>query len=113
MEEEPSEILERINQEWFKQGGRYLRVKELQSFDSETIITLFNVSIQVPKKCLLEEYKMILMDAQKLAKNMQLDDFDFDANDLPKNSTILAIKLRLQVPKLPGQDTSHFNKLEY
>ncbi len=113
MEEEPLEILECINQEWFKQGGRYLRVKELQSFDSETIITLFNVSIQVPKKCLLEEYNMILMDAQKLAKNMQLDDFDFDANDLPKNSTIPAINLRLQVPKLPGQDTSHFNKLEH
>ena len=48
---------------------------------------------------------MILMDAQKLAKNMQLDDFNFDANNLPKNSTIPAIKLRLQVPKLPGQDT--------
>ena len=112
-EEEPSEILKCINQEWFKQGGRYIRVKELQSFDSETIITLFNVSIQVPKKCLLEEYKMILMDAQKLAKNMQLNDFDFDANDLPENSTIPAIELRLQVPKLPGQDTSHFNKLEY
>jgi hypothetical protein len=112
-EEEPTEILEAINQEWFKQGGRYLRVKELQSFDSVTIITLFNVSIQVPKKCLLEEYKMILMEAQTLAQNMQVDDFIFDPNDLPDNSTIPAIELRLQVPKLPGQDVSHFNKLEY
>jgi hypothetical protein len=56
---------------------------------------------------------MILMDAQKLAKNMQLDDFNFDANYLPENSTIPAIEFRLQVPMLPGQDTSHFNKLEY
>ncbi len=70
MGDEPSETLEEINQEWFKQGGRYLRVMKLQSFDSETIIALFNISIQVPKKCLLEEYKMILMEAQKLAKNM-------------------------------------------
>jgi hypothetical protein len=112
-EEEPSEILERINQEWFKQGGRYLRVKELQSFDSVTIITLFNISIQVPKKCLLEEYKMILTEAQGKANDMQLDDFIFDPHDLPENSSIPAIELRLQVPKLPGQDTSHFNKLEY
>ena len=46
---------------------------------------------------------------------MQLDDFSFDSNDLPENSSIPAIKLRLQVPKpkLPGQDTSHFNILEY
>ena len=28
-DEEPTEILERINQEWFKLGGRYLRVKDL------------------------------------------------------------------------------------
>ena len=112
-EEDPSEILERINQEWFKQGGRYLRVKDLQSFDSVTIITLFNISIQVPKKCLLEEYKMILTDAQEKANDMLIDDFTFDPNDLPENSTIPAIELRLQVPKLPGQDTSHFNKLEY
>jgi hypothetical protein len=112
-EEDPSEILERINQEWFKQGGRYLRVKDLQSFDSVTIITLFNISIQVPKKCLLEEYKLILTEAQEKASDMQLDDFFFDPNDLPENSSIPAIELRLQVPKLPGQDTSHFNKLEY
>jgi hypothetical protein len=63
---------------------------------------LFNILIQFPKKCLLEEYMMILMEAQKLAKNMQLNDFDFDAKDLPENSFIPAIELRLQVSKLPG-----------
>ncbi len=113
MDKEPAEVLERINQEWFKQGGQYLRVKELQTFDSKTILTLFNLSIQVPKKCLLEEYKVILTDAQKLAKEMQIDNSKWDANDWPENGSFPELELRLQVPKLPGQDVSHFNKLEY
>ena len=86
-DEEPTEILERINQEWFKLGGRYLRVKDLQSFDSVTIITLFNISIQVPKKCLLEEYMTILTEAQEKANSMQLDGFTFDPSDLPSRFT--------------------------
>jgi len=44
---------------------------------------------------------------------MQLEDeFDFGENAHSTNP-LPAIELRLQVPKLPGQDTSHFNKLEY
>jgi hypothetical protein len=50
---------------------------------------------------------MILTEAQKLSKSMQL------GGNAPKNNPLPAIELRLQVPKLPGQDTSHFNKLEY
>jgi hypothetical protein len=63
-DEDPPKALERISQEWFKQGGHYLRVKELQTFDSKTILLLFNVSIQLPKKCLLEEFKMILTEVK-------------------------------------------------
>jgi hypothetical protein len=33
--------------------------------------------------------------------------------DLPSNSTLPAMELCLQNPKLPGQDTTHFNKLSW
>jgi hypothetical protein len=33
--------------------------------------------------------------------------------DLPSNSNIPALELRLQNPKLPGQDTSHFSKMSW
>ncbi len=88
-------------------------MKELQTFDSKTILLLFNVSIQLPKKCLLEEFKMILTEAQALAWSMNINEFERDTKDLPEYSTVPEMELRLQVPKLPGQDVSHFNKLEY
>jgi hypothetical protein len=33
--------------------------------------------------------------------------------DLPRNSTLPALELHLQNPKLPGQDTSHFSKMSW
>jgi hypothetical protein len=33
--------------------------------------------------------------------------------DLPSNSTLPALELHLQNPKLPGQDTSHFSKMSW
>ena len=33
--------------------------------------------------------------------------------DLPNNSTLPALEIRLQNPKLPGQDTSHFSKMSW
>ncbi len=49
----------------------------------------------------------------KEAQEHNSTDFFFDFNDLPANSLLPAIELRLQNPKLPGQDTSHFNKLSW
>ena len=54
------------------------------------------------------------MEAQRLAETTQLEDeFDFEGNTFPGNNPLPAIELRLQVPKPPGQDISHYNKLEY
>jgi hypothetical protein len=33
--------------------------------------------------------------------------------DLPNNSTLPALEIRLQNPKLPGQDTSNFSKMSW
>ncbi len=48
-----------------------------------------------------------------MAQEYEPMDFIFDSNDLPPNSSLLAIELCLQVPKLPGKDTSHFDKLSW
>jgi hypothetical protein len=48
-----------------------------------------------------------------LRKEHNITDFEWNKWDLPHNSSIPAIELRFQNPKLPGQDVSHFNKLEY
>jgi hypothetical protein len=37
----------------------------------------------------------------------------WDTTDLPTYSTLLALKLHLVNPKLPVQDTSHYNKLSW
>ena len=112
-DEEPAEVMDRIRQEWGRLGGKMLKVKDLQSFDSETIISLFNICTQIPKKLILEEFKLILLAAQEVAKEHDITDLEFNQWDLAWNSLIPAIELRLQIPKLPGQDTSHFNKLEW
>jgi hypothetical protein len=62
-DEDPAEIMDRIRQEWGRMGGKMLKVKDLQSFDSETIISLFNICTQIPKKLILEEFKSILYAA--------------------------------------------------
>ena len=63
-DKDPAEIMDRIRQEWGRMGGKMLKVKDLQSFDSETIISLFNICTQIPKKLILEEFKSILYAAQ-------------------------------------------------
>jgi hypothetical protein len=103
---EPEELVNRISMEWSKAGGRRLSIKNLQSFKSETIIALFNVYTATKKDTLLSELNKILTLA--LAE-IQEDDSDelLGVFEVPK------MDLRLQVPKLPGQDVSHFDKLPY
>jgi hypothetical protein len=48
-----------------------------------------------------------------LEEESETADFHFDVNNLPKNSKLPAIELCQQNLKLPGQDTSHYNKLSW
>ena len=48
-----------------------------------------------------------------MAKASDPSKFLWPGVDLPPKSVIPAIELRLMVPKLPGQDTSHYNKLSW
>ncbi len=57
--------------------------------------------------------KLCSAKAQAIAHEYEPMDFIFDSNDLPPNNSLPAIELHLQVPKLPGQDTLHFNMLSW
>jgi hypothetical protein len=76
-----------------------LKVKELQKFESKTIFCLFNVFTTTPKKMVQNKFCDILSKAQAMAQEHEPMDFVFDSNDLPPNSSRLAIELCLQVPK--------------
>ena len=61
--EEPEELIARICHEWHCRGGNLLKIKELQSFDSETIFCILNVFTSVPKNNVLCELRTILTAA--------------------------------------------------
>jgi hypothetical protein len=111
--EDPEDLLVRVSHKWHRRGGIVLKVKDLQTFKSKTILCLFNIFTSTPKKTVLHEFKEILSKAQQMAQEFDSLDYMFDLNDLPTHSTLLAIELRLVNPKLPGQDTLHFNKLSW
>ena len=112
-DEEPEELLSRVIHEWHRRGGVMLRIKELQTFESETILCLFNILTITNKKTILAEFSRILTQAQDLAQEADMTDFLWDPADLPRHSLIPALELRLQNPKTPGHDTSSYNKLSW
>ncbi len=90
-----------------------MRVKELQSFENETILCLLNVFTTTNKKTVLAELCQILSKAQELAQDINATEFFWDAEELPKHSTLPALELWLVNPKTPGQYTSQYQKLSW
>ncbi len=89
-DEEPEELWARVSHEWHNHGDNVLKVKELQTFESETILCLFNVFISTPKKMVLNEFCDILSKAQGMTQEYEPIDFVFDSNDLPPNLSLPA-----------------------
>jgi hypothetical protein len=56
----PKDLLPRIIHKWQHRGGILLRVKELQSFKSDTILAFNNIFTSTPKNYLLQEFCSIL-----------------------------------------------------
>jgi hypothetical protein len=112
-DKDPEDLLSQIIYEWQRCWGILLRVKELQSFESDTILAFYNILTTTPKKYLLQEFEAILQEAQSMAQDVEPTDFFWPMEDLPSNSTLPALKLCLQNPKLSGQDTSHFSKMSW
>ena len=59
-DKDPKELLARIIHKWQRCGGILLRIRELQSFESETVRSLFNICTAVPKKFILDKFLTIL-----------------------------------------------------
>jgi hypothetical protein len=112
-DEDPKEILARIIHEWQHRGGILLRIKELQSFESKTVLALFSICTAVPKKLILDKFCTILAQAQSFTQEDDNLEFNWNPEELPQNSTLPAMEICMQNPKLPGQDTSDYSKLSW
>jgi hypothetical protein len=109
----PEDLILRVVHEWHRIGGVRLQIKELQTFKSETILSLFNIFTSTNKKILLAELQEILAEAQSRVQELDATGFWWSSEDTGPKSTLPACELCLINPKLPGQDTSHFNKLSW
>ncbi len=61
---DPEELIWRVVHEWHRMGEFQLQIKELQTFESETILLLFNIFTATNEKILLAELHEILTAAQ-------------------------------------------------
>ncbi len=61
---DPEELTSRVIHEWHRMGGVRLQIKELQTFESETILLLLNIFTATNKKIHLAELHEILTAAQ-------------------------------------------------
>jgi hypothetical protein len=86
-DKEPEDLLARISHGWHWRGGIMLKVKDLQSFESETILCLSKIFTATNKKTVWEELCEVLSKAQELAQDIKLTNFLWDAADLPRNSS--------------------------
>lgn len=115
-DDDPAELLSRVSHEWHRRGGNLLKIKELQTFESETILCLFNVFTATPKNTILYEIQGILgqaLDMMNEEEDENAAEIHFDINDLAPKSNLPAIELRQMNPKTPGQDTSNYSKLSW
>jgi hypothetical protein len=112
-DKDPKDLLSRIIHEWQRHGGVLIKVKELQSFESNMILAFYNIFTSTPKKYLLQEFQSIVKEAPTMVQEIEPTDFFWTMEDRPSNSTLPAMGLCLQNPKLLGQDTSHISKLSW
>ncbi len=62
-DEEPEDLVAWVSHEWHRRGGIILKVKDLQSFESKTILCLFNIFTATNKKIILAELRELLSKA--------------------------------------------------
>ena len=106
---EPEELAERVRQDWRRRGGNKLEVSELRCLETGPAIVLFNMSNEGNINTIRAEAHRLMKQATKHKKGteMALGVSDADAGG---EGTVPAISLQIQVPKIPGQDTSQFQE---
>jgi hypothetical protein len=112
----PQELINRITHEWSRIGGSRLQIKDLQTIESEMVVTFFRVSTLTPKAVILAELRMILLQAQKRASAEDLDSsaYDFTLDEgIKLGESLPPMNLRVQVALLKGAPVNAFAKLSH
>ena len=104
------EILDRVRHEWRKNGGNRLQIKELKTHHPEGAIVLYHLYNQGSEDSIVSEGVRILTKARdEESKDTTIDNFDFKWAD----TNIPEFSLALNVPNIPGQDSSKLNKMSW
>ncbi len=112
----PQELTDCVTHEWARSGGNRLKIKDLQTIESKTVVTFFCVSTMTPKAVLLAELRTILLQAQQRASEEALDTSTFNFTldkGIEVGKSLPPMNLRMQVALLKGVPVNAFSKLSY
>ena len=85
-----------------------MELSELECFESETTIVIYNLLHDGSTSTLLKEARRFLNAAKKAEEEEAIDgQFQFSGKAVP------ALTMRLGVPKIPGLDMSQFNDWDW
>ena len=99
---EPEDILQRVRHEWTRMNGQKIYIKSIPSFQTETPVAIYRMFNMAHHSTIVAELTLILYQARD-AEAAADSDFAFHSTPVPH------MGVRLNVPKIPGQDTSVFN----
>ena len=98
---DPDAMIERVIHEWRCQGGDRLELSELECFELEVAIVVYNILHDGNISTLLKKAKRFLNVAKKAEEEEAIGgQFQFAGKAVP------ALTTRLGVPKIPGLDTT-------
>ena len=100
-DESPEDMMERVDAEWGKMGGRKTWPKAIPAFITSTPVVLYRVHNGGHRATLIKELSSILAEARDLA-TFEDPDFEFAHKPIPP------MGLQPKVPRVPGQDTTVF-----
>ena len=100
-DEKPEDVVDRISCEWGRLNGKKMWLKAINSFKTETPVAIYHMLNSAHHFTIIAELKGILEEAKD--RETEVDMFYAWADhEIPE------LGLRLNVPKIPGQDTSVF-----
>jgi hypothetical protein len=104
-EVQSQESMDRVTHKQVHLNGTQLQIKDLQSIESEMVVTFFKVSMMTPKEVTLAELTKILLEAQKRASDDLLDTTTYDFfmdNGIKIGQSLPPMNLCIQVTMLKG-----------
>ena len=93
-----------MRHEWTRKGGKKLEVSELRCLETAPAMVLFNIHNRGYLTGIRAEAVRLMRMAVSLEKDIEME---IDAGEEP---LVPDISLQIQVPKIPGQDTSLFQE---